>query len=327
MSKAMQRRGGDALLFVNFHHVCDDGDLPFPGLHHITPERFDSQIEALCIEFDFPPIAAVETALLESRGLGSPSCVLTFDDGLADHYQHVLPILEQWGIEGVFAINTAPWTDSHMLPVHRAHLLAAAFSYLELAEEIEAAAAQSSISARIRDVSPEVARSQYRYDDADTARIKYFLNSTIAQEKRGAVLARVFAARLGDDRDTARRPYLQPGDCREIVAKGHRIGLHSHRHLNLAAATPEVRVDDLHLNRALLTELAGPPRWISYPYGGPSSYDASVVSLAERVGCAFGLTMNRAFNDATADRMRLSRVDTNDVVGGKHPMDWSELSR
>lgn len=316
-----------ALLFVNFHHVCNDEDLLFPRLHHVTPERFDAQIEALSAFFDFPRIAAVEAAVLAGKGMGAPSCVLTFDDGLADHHKHVLPILERRGIEGIFSVNTAPWIDGRLLSVHRAHVLASAFSYLELAEEIELAASQSAVSIRLGDVSAEVARSQYRYDDPETARVKYFLNAMIPQETRGAVLARVFEARLGDDFDHARRHYLQPKEVRSLAAAGHTIGLHTHRHLHLASADRYARIDDLYLNKALLTDVAGPPRWISYPYGGPTSYDNSVVALAEEVGCLFGLTMNRAINEAGADRMRLSRVDNNDATGGKQPLDWLELTK
>lgn len=318
---------GEALLFVNFHHVCNDDDLLFPQLHHVTPERFDAQIDALSAIFDFPPVAAVETALLSGTGLGAASCVLTFDDGLADHHAHVMPILQKRGIQGIFSVNTSPWVDGRLLSVHRAHLLSAAFSYLELAEEIEASAAEAGVLQRIADVAPDLARSQYRYDDVETARIKYYLNAIIPQATRSIVLERVFAARMGDEADHARRHYLQPEQVRALSSAGHRIGLHTHRHLHLASAESHARFDDLHLNRALLAEVAGPLHWISYPYGGPTSYDGAVVAIAEAVGCRYGLTMNRAINAAPIDRMRLSRVDNNDVVGGKRPMDWAELTK
>ncbi|RKE85550.1 polysaccharide deacetylase family protein [Rhizobium sp. AG855] len=322
--KASVHAAGD-LLFVNFHHVCNDADLPFPQLHHVTPDRFEAQIDALGAMFDFPPIAAVESALDAGVGLGGPSCVLTFDDGLADHYATVMPILDRKGISGIFSVNTAPWIDRRLLSVHRAHLLSAAFSYLELAAEIETAAEASGVSHRVADVAPDLARSQYRYDDIETARVKYYLNAVIPQAARDVVLERVFASRLGDEADHVNRHYLRPDHVSALSAAGHTIGLHTHRHLHLASAESHVRTDDLCLNRALLNEAAGPIRWISYPYGGPTSYDASVVALADDLGCRFGLTMKRAINVPGADRMRLSRVDNNDVVGGKRPMDWAEL--
>lgn len=322
--KASDHAAGD-LMFVNFHHVCNDADLLFPQLHHVTPDRFEAQIDALGSLFDFPPIAAVETALATGSGLGGPSCVLTFDDGLADHYAQVMPILQQKGISGIFSVNTAPWIDGRLLSVHRAHLLSAAFSYLELAAEIEMAAEVSGVSYRLCDVSSDLARSQYRYDDIETAKVKYYLNAVIPQAVRAAVLERVFASRLGDEIEHVNRHYLRPEQVRALSAAGHTIGLHTHRHLHLASAESQVRIDDLYLNRALLGEIAGALHWISYPYGGPTSYDASVVELAGELGCRFGLTMKRAINGPGADRMRLSRVDNNDVVGGKRPMDWADL--
>ncbi|MDQ0458338.1 polysaccharide deacetylase family protein [Rhizobium paknamense] len=305
------------LLFVNFHHVCDPEWMDFPRLHHVSLKEFEAGIEALGKVFDFPPIAAVETALLSDKTLGAPSCVLTFDDGLADHAQYVVPVLERYGIEAIFSVCTSPWIDGHLLSVHRAHLLSAAFSYVELADELEAAAALSRVSARIADVSLASAQDQYRYDDAETARIKFFINAVIPQDQRGVVLSRVFTKRLGDDRHFAIRHYMSSQQVKEISNRGHTIGLHSHRHLFLASAAREAYIDDLYLNRAMLTEVAGPISWISYPYGGRASYDDSVIAVAEAVGCRFGLTTENALNSTSSDRMRLSRSDQKDVLGGK----------
>ena len=48
--------------------------------------------------------------------------LLTFDDGLADHYEHVLPLLVERGLFGFFYICTAPYATGRLLDVHRIHL-------------------------------------------------------------------------------------------------------------------------------------------------------------------------------------------------------------
>ena len=49
--------------------------------------------------------------------------ILTFDDGLIDHYKFVYPILKEMKLWGVFYIPTAQFTDKKILPVHLIHLL------------------------------------------------------------------------------------------------------------------------------------------------------------------------------------------------------------
>lgn len=77
-----------------------------------------------------------------------------------------------------------------------------------------------------------------------------------------------------------------------------------------------------------LSAADGELHWISYPFGSPLSYDEHVVRDAQAVGCDTGLTMSRGLNlPPNLVPMQLKRVDTNDVVGGKSPLPWSQLIR
>jgi peptidoglycan/xylan/chitin deacetylase (PgdA/CDA1 family) len=309
------------VLFVNYHHVCSDEDLIYSRLHHRTPEQFRDQIEVLTKTFDFPSIEEVER-MLETRNFPRrPVCVLTFDDGLSDHITHVHPILTTYGIVGIFSIATDPWTTGRLLSVHRAHLLAAAFSYVSIASDLVAAAVAHGFERGIDSVEPDVARSQYRYDDVETARVKYYLNAVIPQEMRATILEAVFSSRLGDDAPFVARHYITPDGVRALRAAGHAIGLHTHSHLHLASSPAALRERDLNLNLQALQPLAGSVNWISYPYGGPTSYDEATIAAARCCGCRFGLTMHRGYNKPeTLDSMRLSRIDSNDAPGGKLPL-------
>jgi peptidoglycan/xylan/chitin deacetylase (PgdA/CDA1 family) len=322
--------GRNALLFVNFHHVREANSSDFPGLHHRSPQQLTEQVRTLARDFDFATPDAVREIIQGRRAIESNLCVLTFDDGLRDHHDHVAPVLGDLGLEGIFFVNTGPWEDGRLLPVHMAHLLSARYSYVELAADFERSAAERGLSQRLSDVPPESADTVYRYDDAETKRVKYYLNMLLPQEERSHVLRSVFARRIGSEEEHAQNHYLSPEMARELRRRGHAIGLHSHRHANLASESPQRRRRDLETNRMLLSmELGtahGELHWISYPYGSPLSYDEHVVSDARAVGCDTGLTMRRGLNippDITP--MKLQRVDTNDVVGGKSPLPWSQL--
>lgn len=327
----MMKVVGPCLLFVNFHHVREKNDPRFPKLHHRTPAEVRAQIRLLSETFDFPSPSRVRRMMIAGEPIDQKLCVFSFDDGLRDHFENVLPILAEFGIQALFCINTGPWTDGRMLSVHMAHLLSAAYSYAELAEDFERSALEQGVAAALADVPASAAREQYRYDTPEDARVKLYLNAIIPQAVRSRVLERVFKARISQEDACVRMHYLTPAMTREMARAGHEVGIHTHRHLHLASASADVRRADLQQNLSCLCEAidsTAPIAWISYPYGSPSSYNDDVINEARRIGCDVGLTMTRGLNFAgTVSAMRLKRVDTNDVVGGKYPVDWDALSR
>ncbi len=136
------------VLFVNFHHVRPANPTWCPGLPFVEVAAFERQVDLLSARFDFPHPDRVLRLLSERDGAPSrPLCVLTFDDGLADHPAYVGPILAARGISGVSNVSTGSWRSRRLLSVHQAHLLAGAFSYRALAQEFEEAAHASGCSA------------------------------------------------------------------------------------------------------------------------------------------------------------------------------------
>ena len=56
-------------------------------------------------------------------GAAAPSgFLLTFDDGLRDHVDFVLPVLRRRRLFGLFYVPSAPLTDGVVLDVHKLHL-------------------------------------------------------------------------------------------------------------------------------------------------------------------------------------------------------------
>jgi len=56
---------------------------------------------------------------------GEPSSgvILTFDDGLSDHYEYVFPILNELNQWGTFYISTSPFHNKKLIDIHRIHML------------------------------------------------------------------------------------------------------------------------------------------------------------------------------------------------------------
>lgn len=308
------------LTVVNYHHVRAAPDPEFPRLHGLTLAQFRAQLDALAREFDMVAPEDLEAALTAGEPMPERACLLTFDDGLRDHYETVFPELRERGLRALFFICTAPLTERILLTVHRAHLLSGRFGYLELREELLAAARAAGAPPPGRE-SAERAPLQYRYDDRETAEVKYYLNFQLRPEQRERTLRTVFRSRLGADPEYVTRHYMSPAEVCRLRRAGMTVGLHSHGHLPLAAVPEAEMREDLRQNREHLVRLLGEsPRWISYPYGGPDAWSPAVMGAARELGCVGGFTMKREVNRLPVDPLAISRLDTNDAPGGKSPL-------
>ena len=300
-----------------YHHIRESVNRRFPGLHFRTVSDFRRQLSTLKQYYEFPDPRDVRLCLLQQGAIPERSCVLTFDDGLRDHYDYVAQVLSEMDILGVFAVNTGPWENGELLPVHMAHLLSAAFSYERLAGEFESTASHWGVLSDLESVPMDRATFQYRYDKPEVARIKFFLNAIVPQELRAAVIGEVFRAHLGDDEEYVLMHYMTPDMVKNLHSAGHTIALHSHWHTHLSLESAKVRGNNLNKNVLALKEAIGSdysPTWISYPYGTPSSYNDEIIAECAALGCDIGLTSYCGVNQLPVKSiMELARIDTNEV--------------
>lgn len=72
----------------------------------VSPQTFAAQMRFL--NRHFRPLTSVQFgAQLSSHGFGRRACLVTFDDGWHDNFQHAFPVLQQQNIPAVFFITTA----------------------------------------------------------------------------------------------------------------------------------------------------------------------------------------------------------------------------
>jgi peptidoglycan/xylan/chitin deacetylase (PgdA/CDA1 family) len=101
-----------------YHYVRDrEEGSRFPGIKGVTLGEFRDQVRRLAERYE---MATFDAALDFLNGNYHPSkslCLLTFDDGLKDHYRDVYPILQEADIQGLFFL-TSRCLDGHVLAVH-----------------------------------------------------------------------------------------------------------------------------------------------------------------------------------------------------------------
>jgi peptidoglycan/xylan/chitin deacetylase (PgdA/CDA1 family) len=91
------------ILVLTYHKVIRGPD-PESDLYTIQAEQMERQLELLS-QSGVPVLSPAELAGCEPPS--QQACFLSFDDGTADHYEVVLPLLVRYGYRAVFFVPTA----------------------------------------------------------------------------------------------------------------------------------------------------------------------------------------------------------------------------
>ena len=122
------------------------------------------------------------------------ACVITFDDGLKEHYEIALQILNDNNIKATFFISGMPFEENNILPVHKVHIARRTLSDRIFTEQFETI---------LNDFDQETyilfkniryfneLGNIYRYDDEIMQKIKYFITYKIDRRLLEGVLNRI----------------------------------------------------------------------------------------------------------------------------------------
>jgi peptidoglycan/xylan/chitin deacetylase (PgdA/CDA1 family) len=297
------------LLVVMYHYVRGAGRNPFPALKSLEADLFRRQVDALRSRYE---MATLESALALLRGEyrgRRPLCLLTFDDGVKDHYREVTPVLVDRGIQGLFFLVTGCMEEQVVATVHKNHFLTAQLGLAEWQRRFVERAGRMGVA--LPAVDGEAAARTYPWDTPEAAAFKYRFNFQLPAAAREPVVAELFAEEFGAEAAFARELYVSWEEARRMQMGGMVLGGHTHRHEALAAMpAAEMERDLAECRRILdLRMLPQPQTPFSYPYGKRDSFTGAAVERLRQLDfcCAFSTEAGR--NRVGADCYALQRVD------------------
>jgi len=307
-----------------YHYVHDRDALARPGgpgihggLRGLTAVEFRTQLDRLLAAMepiDWPTLYAWMDGRTE---IPARSFLLTFDDGLVDHAETVLPILEDRGLRGVFFVPGSVLATHRMLPAHAIHLLLSVLGEEALERELRLYLSDRRVERWCHwlDQRPPgddvAAEAMYHYESPALARLKYLLTMKLPLDLRAAAVEELFEQHVGSSTRWSRHWYLGWDDLVKIQSLGHTIGGHGHSHEPYDRLRNDEIRHDLLQSAAVLREGLGPEvRPFSYPYG---CYNNQAVAACREAGFVHGFTTHRAWVEPHADPLRLPRFDAIDV--------------
>jgi peptidoglycan/xylan/chitin deacetylase (PgdA/CDA1 family) len=306
------------LTIVMYHYVRDLKQSRFPRIRGLQLRDFRGQLDYLQHRHT---VVTMEEVIHAAGGspedLPGDAALLTFDDGLADHYTAVLPLLDERSWQGTFFVPSWPVLHHRVLDVHKVHfILAAAEDAGQLVREL------LELLEEYRDQYELLSAEMYwnqlaqanRFDPPEVIFFKRMLQCELPLPVREDIVDRLFRRHVSaDEAAFSNELYMSIDQLRIMQRLGMHIGAHGQTHCWLDRAGPDERQVEIRSSLELLAHVgADIEAWtISYPYG---AHDASLRELVRAAGAKIGVSTEVDRADLRRhDPLALPRLDTNDL--------------
>lgn len=300
------------LTVSNYHYIRKNFNAKYPSIFGITPDGYRKQLMLLKNQGDFiEPNYLVENLkeVLESK---DNYFLITFDDGLKEQFENALPILDELNFPAIFFINSINHVEKKVSLAHKIHLVRSVISTEVLFENLVKDTNRS-----LNQQEVHHAHQFYRFDNHQSAKLKYFLNVLLDSTAQEKFINGIFTKNF-DENEVLENLYMDTDEIQQLIKRGF-IGSHTHTHLPLGIYGKETITHELETTKKYLENIGGVAiKYVSYPYGTREAATEEVGELAKQVGYKIGFTTKPGLNNGLNNPLLLNRFDCNDLIGGKN---------
>jgi peptidoglycan/xylan/chitin deacetylase (PgdA/CDA1 family) len=243
--------------------------------------------------------------------------LLTFDDGLKDHFNYVLPILLERKLFGIFYVCTNPF-NGLTLPVHLTHYLLAHKSAEEIWNALNSKGLPKDISI-VLDSKSHLAYANHDHTILEK-NLKRIVNWAVEDIGQRDLLLDIFTdlANMTQSRFLSEW-YMGEHEIIKMNDLGYEIGSHTCSHKLLSNLSDHEIDYELKYSKNTLQEISQSDiRSFCFPFGGKRSYNDNILQKLSNFGYTESFSVSplpiNVLNNDVAKKMELPRYDCNDFV-------------
>lgn len=304
------------------YHYIREGSEDLPYFRYLHIDDFRAQLDELSSQHNFVTkeqfISALETGQPIEDGI-----ILTFDDGLKDHFTASQELARR-GMWGVFYVATGPYHTKQLLDVHRIHMLIGAYGGTKILKYLKKNLDDTMLS---HDHVKEFQTLTYarQHNDEATAQCKRILNYFISYDVRAKLLTRMMKEFFEDEAAVFRDFYLQQEDMKSMQDAGMLFGSHSVSHPVFSKLEKDEQHTEITHSFDDIKTMIGLQsiKTFCYPYGGFHSFTDETEAILAQEKCAFSFNVeqrNIDANDLIKRPQALPRYDCNQFAFGQASM-------
>ncbi|MBE18373.1 MAG: hypothetical protein CMO11_00105 [Thaumarchaeota archaeon] len=276
-SKEQQQIG---FLSLCYHYIRPDNDDPFSRLMGTKITEFKNQIKMLKEKFEMisldDVLEFINAKIFENNKY---KMLLTFDDGLSEHY-NAAKILKQFDIKATFFIPTCILKERLPANPMIIHYVIAKYGIEKFLEEFRYALKKLGLEIKKYDIT-------YVREDNDVwkkiAEIKYNFKYKLGYKISREILLHIYQnSLLIEYPNILEIIHLNKEQIHEMLEMGHRIGVHTHTHISVAATSlsdSDFFNEIVFPKKYLEDEFNVPIKSFSYPFGERKDYLSSMRFL------------------------------------------------
>ena len=300
---------------IMYHYVRPDAEA-LPYFPYLRLADFERQLDKFERTYGF---VGREGFFRWAEGGPAPEGVLlTFDDGLRDHSEFVLPALRARGLFGLFYVPSGPVSMGCILDVHKLHLVVGKLGGEGVLGWLQANAPDLLSSVQ----GDGGAQSYYAAQTSNQATklVKYLFNWSLPKEEKGAVLNALLDHAFAGKPPEWREFYLDESALRELSEAGMGVGPHGHSHEVTSRLSAEMQKEEIDFSCAFVDRVGGSRQCgYCYPFGSRASFSPETQEIVAKAGCPFAFAVEP--NDilgpvAELQRYALPRHDCNSFPYG-----------
>lgn len=304
------------LTVVMYHYVRHIQQSRYPDIKGLELDQFIEQLQYLCLNYT---VVSMEQVLAATEGLEplpDKAVLLTFDDGYAEHFSHVYPILKSMNMQGSFFVPAKTVLEHKVLDVNKVHFtLASCHDIQELLDSLRRKMEHYQDEFQLRSYDEYYAEYAIanRFDSCEIIFIKRMLQHALPEALRFIIADHLFSQYVEiEDETFCRELYMDCYQLEQMIRDGMHVGCHGYDHYWWGELNNDDLQQELVKSKSFLSSIGcDMSRWTAcYPYG---SFNDHVIAALRQQGCKLALTTQPGVTDlSNSCNYRISRLDTND---------------
>jgi peptidoglycan/xylan/chitin deacetylase (PgdA/CDA1 family) len=288
---------------VFYHYIRDSSQY---NLHILSIEKFKQQVDFL-LQYLQPLDPEELLSDLTNQKKIKEGFLLTFDDGLIEHYTVVYKYLKSKGIRGIFFPNIMIYKKSKVPLANQLQVLIGYMGYQQLTELIINTLTENFPQFKYREI-PKASFYIKRMDKNKINDLKYFLNFTLPWEVSQEIIDSIFSKYISSNGSFIKENFLSLKQIKEMSDNGMIFGGHTVTHCYLTKCSSDIKKKEILESINFIKDITGKNSYFfCYPYG---HYDNECIQILKNSEVKVAFTTAPEDNLSYENRFFVGRYDT-----------------
>ena len=297
------------------YHYVGFPDPKYPYFRYLNFSNFKKQLDwfasngGFVSKEDFFRVVSGEISANDTSGF-----LLTFDDGLYEHYNTVLPELKKRGLWGFFYIPALPYTEKKILDVHKTHLLLGMHGGKKMSDALEKLIIPDML---IPQDEKYFTDNTYTLQSnfSDEVNFKRILNYHLLYKYRENVLDDLFEQYV-DAKINIDNIYMSEKMVKGLHDSGMIVGSHSITHRLMSRLSDEEQESEILASFDVIDKIVDglKIKTFCYPYGGSYSYNKKTLSILNKNDILFSFSVNSKDIDKLCIHNQIQELPRYDTI-------------